>query len=1689
VQQVLERVRAQREALALVQGERRWSYGELWAQVSTIARRLRALGVGRGQRVGLALPAGPELVMAELGVQCVGAAYVPLDIELPSERFGFMVKESRPSVLIGESEHGPDVVADVPWLQLGPADGGADEEPAETEARDGAYLIFTSGSTGKPKAASVHQLGLRRLLGWYRELCAGMERGIVVGSPSFDMTHKGLVGPLTWGGVVCFAESRRFDPWEILRTIEEQKCDLINCTPTAFQTLLEEARGSEYRSLSSLKRVVLGGEPLQLEPLRRWQRVSGQRARVVNSYGPTECSDIVAYHELATDLEQEPSPVAMGVEVPGTRLEVVDLDGQPLPAGAVGELVIDGDSVGLGYFERPELTERAFEAGGCGVNARRYRSGDRAMRLHNGLLRYEGRADQQVKLNGYRIELGEIEAALLGATGVSHAAASVQRDGRGHAILVAFYTTQTGRELDAEQLREKLGQTLAHYQIPSRYVHLPELPLTRSGKIDRKALPKQLPDTPALARGGAPAEALSPAERVLAEHWQALLGAAPATPEANFFELGGHSLLALELVRRVREGGGSASVDAVFSSPRLRDMALAFDGTSGDEPSIEALDETTAVELTPLQRRLWFMHRLEGPNASYNMAAAYELGSGVDEGVLLQAIGDTVARHWILRSRLQLGDELPLLAVQGRERVSVDVVDAPEAPEAAAAAEAGADPVTAFLTLPFDLEHDTLSRFRILHRGGRRYLLASIHHLACDGVSLGVLFRDLSRAYRTRSSGEPPPSARATVQFAELARALERRRDGARHRRELAELAEALRGAPVDSSLPPDWPRAARGGKAAERLELAWPPALRPLVQRLAARHSTSMFCVLLATWFWILARYRRQTDLIVGVPIACRDMPGSEEVVGALLNTLAVRLDVSGVQTLAELIEVTKQSFEHARARRDVPFEELVEAVNPARSLELSPLFQVQFVLDPVALAELDLGGVPMRALPVAGGDSKYDLNVHVLDGAEGLSGYIDYRAGLYERRTIESVRDSWFALLSQLENEGAALADPGRALRDLPIVDAARFRALQRVVSRHEPRYSSERAVHALIEERVRSNPDAIAVLTEDESLTYAELWRASRRLAQRLEVAGVQPGAVVAVCQGRGAERIISLLGILMAGAAYLPVDPEWPSERQRLVFETAGCRFAVVAPSLRDALTGGVERASALVLLEPGSVADRAYRGPAPEVAVTGRDVCYLMFTSGSTGVPKGVAIRHGGVAHDLHFLIDKVALGPGGRVLQLTPFSFDPSVRDLFATLGSGATAVVVSDARAKHPAAVLDLMLQARVTHVLSMVPTWLRALLAEHPDTQLRGVALHTLMLNGERLRGDDCARARRLFGPALRIVNQYGPTEATMTSATHELVDADLRALTVPLGTPNPNTALYVVDDAGQPLPQGAIGEVWITSAGVADGYINAPEQTAAQFISVSWPGLGGPLPFYRTGDLGRWRGDGVLEFLGRIDFQIKFRGHRVELGEIDAHLGQLPGVGHCATTLHEASDGRTLLIAFLTERQPGSLDLDGLRERLAQRLPAAMLPSQFVILPALPLTASGKVDRRRLPPIEPYLRDAPLAGRPAKNETEAAIAAVWAELLGLRAPPNVEASFFELGASSLSMLQARDRLARQFGEALSVIDLFQYPSIAALAAFIASGRAAAESTGRADAPAHASRRREFLQQRAARRRGRGD
>ncbi len=1655
------------------------TYRELDRRADRLAWRLRALGVGPETLVGLCAERSLELVVGLLAILKAGGAYVPLDPSYPSERLAFMLEDSRIAVLLAGDgvatalpEHGAQVV---------PLAGSADPPPAGEEApasagpppsgagpENLAYVIFTSGSTGRPKGAMNRHRGIvNRLLWMQGEYLLDPSDRVLQKTPfSFDVSVWELFWPLLAGARLVVARpGGHQDGAYLARLIAEQGVTTIHFVPSMLQVFLEEPG---VAACGSLRRVIASGEALPRDLVERfYERLPGREgeaaARLHNLYGPTEAAVDVTYRPT------EPGgrgPVPIGRPVANTHLLVLGRDGRPVPAGAPGELCLGGRQVGRGYFARPALTAARFvpdpTAGRPGPaeaapGAHVYRTGDLACWRPDGAVEFLGRIDFQIKLRGFRIELGEIEAALAGHPAVREAAVVAREREPGDVRLVAYAVPAAGEAPASSDLRAHLGRSLPEYMVPSAIVLLVAMPLTPSGKLDRRALPDP-PDAGASAREHEAPR--TPTEEILASLWSQVLGVERVGRHDDFFELGGHSLLATRLLWRVRDAFRvELPLRSLFDRSTLAGSAALIDAARGGEGA--GAGESPPIPILPRdgeapfvfpqsfsQERLWFLDRLHPGSAAYNIPSAVRLAGELDEVALVAALGEVAARHEILRTTFGTEGDRPVQRVRapggGMAGLPVERVDLSGEGGPATALERAAELVRDRARRPFDLERGPLGRAVLVRLGPRDHVLGlTLHHIVSDGWSAGVLVRELAALYAARAQvGEGvaalPP---LPVQYADFSAWQRDRLSGARLAGELEHWRRRLAGAPDLLALPLDRPRPAVQTYRGEVESRTFDEPVHHAMTALGRAEGATRFVVLLAGLAALLGRYSGQDDLTVGAPVAGRDRPELEGLIGLFVNTLVLRADLAGGIGFRDLLARLRETVLDAHAHQELPFERLVEALAPRREVSHSPLFQVMLAFqdrpEPIAAP-----GLTLAPFAAGTGTSKFDLTLYAADLEDRMEVSAEYNPDLFDRPTIARLLGHLEGLLA------AAAAAPARVLADLAILSDAERRQLA-AWNGTAAAYAGAATLHERLAAQARATPDAVAVVSAGDALSYRELAARAGRLAGRLQAAGVGPDSLVGVAAERSPELMVALLAVLAAGGAYVPLDPSYPAERLAAMIEDAHPPVILAQPGLLDRLPGV---GSAVIELPPGGdVGQSAPVRPPPALADA---LAYTIFTSGSTGRPKGVMNRHAGIVNRLAWMQETLGLGPGDRVLQKTPASFDVSVWELFWPLLTGAALVMARPEGHKDPAYLAATVVRERVT-TLHFVPSMLQAFL------EARGVEtcrdLRRVIASGEALAPDLVERYyQRLEAP---LHNLYGPTEAAV-DVTHWPTSPGAGALGVPIGHPVANTRIHVVDPGGREVPVGVPGELRIGGVQVARGYAGRPALSAERFVPDPFAETPGSR-LYRTGDLARWLAAGEVAYLGRIDHQVKVRGFRIELGEIEAALADLPAVRE-ATVLALGAGEERRLVAYVVAAGGAGSDpptLEGVRRGLASRVPEYMLPSALVVLDAMPLTPSGKVDRRALPaPEHPAASHRHVAPRTPAEET---IAGIWAEVLGAERV-GVEDDFFLLGGHSLLGARVVSRVAAAFGVDLPLMTLFRSPTVAGLAAAVEGLTASGEGTG---------------------------
>ncbi len=1639
--------------MAVAAGDRSLTYGALDRRAERLASALRAAGVGPEVLVGLCARRSPEMVVAILAVLKAGGAYLPLDSSAPRERLAFMVEDAGAPVVLVET--GLDAVLPafdsrrVRTLRLGaeapaPAAAAPGGGAALLDAGHLAYVIYTSGSTGRPKGSWISHGNVGALLDATARRVGPRPDDVwtLFHSYAFDFSVWELWGALAFGGRLELV-----DPWvgrspeafrELLR---DRRVTVLNQTPSAFKQLVSAETAAPASPPGALRLVIFGGEALEPSALAPWiDRHGDRRPRLVNMYGITETTIHVTYRPLGAGDLCGGSGSPIGAPIPHLAVHVLDPDGRPVPLGVPAELHVGGPGLARGYLDRAALTAERFvpdpfaAAAGSG-GARLYRAGDLARRTPAGELEFLGRIDHQVKVRGFRIELGEVEAALSRHPAVDQAAVVAREREAGDRQLVAYVVCRAGAALRAAELRAHCGGLLPDYMVPGAWVELAALPLTANGKLDRKALPEPKAAAEPDARRPAPPQGW--VEAAVASAVSEVLGAGPVGRDDDFFALGGHSLLAARLVSRLRTRlGVELPVRAVFEDATVAGIAgrvVETLGTAAAAPPIEALapgERRRGVPLSLEQQRLWVLEALGADDGAYTVAGALRLSGALDLRALAGAFTAVVRRQEALRTLFRQGPDEPLQVAVAPWTFRLPVVDlrALRGPLRDAAAKALARRES---RRRFDLSQGPLVRALAVRSGAAEHLLVmTLHHIVSDAWSLGVLVRELGAAYGGLRSGRAPAAPSLPVQYGDYA-VWQRRRlaDGALQsrlaywREHLAGLAELA--LPTDRRRPAE--RSGRGRVARGRIDAPLAAALA----RRARAAGASPFMVLVAGLQALLGLWAGQEDVAVGSPVANRPRPETEDLVGFFVNTLVLRGDLSGAPTLGELLARVRETTLAAYAHQDVPFDRVVEELAPRRELSRTPLFQVMLAFQAAPPGPVSLPGLRVEELALETGTAKFDLTLDLKQDGDGLAMAAEYDADLFDGTTIDRLLERYRRVLAAFADE------PETRLGALPLLGRAERHQLLIEANEGSGRQGPWTTLSELFERRAAAVPEAVAVVSRGRCVTYRELARRSRALAARLAARGIGPGTRAAVCLERTPDLVAALLGVLRAGAAYVPLDPAYPGERVAFMVEDSGAAAVVSSQALRPRLAEllpGIGARDGLVLV-PAAFGERAAGAGEPAPRPRPDDLSHLIYTSGSTGRPKGVAIEHRSAAARVAWALDAFAPDELDGVLASTSVCFDLSLFELFAPLASGGRVVLVDDALdlAGHPEA-------GRVT-LLNTVPSAMTELL------RLEAVppSVRVVNLAGEPLKAALAERIHALTA-AGRVLDLYGPSEDTTYSTCGRALPGEGREPSI--GRPLPGTRAYVLDAALRPVARGTVGELHLGGAGQSRGYHRRPALTAASYLPDPFAGSGAGVGarLYRTGDLVRHLADGRLELLGRADHQVKLRGFRIELGEVEAALAGHPAVADCAAAVRgEGAAAR--LVAFVELREDAAAGADDLRSYLRSRLPAPMVPAVVTVLASLPRTPNGKTDRRALATLAPAAPERG-PGREPEGELERAVARVFHEVLG-RSSVGADDDFFELGGHSLLATRVVARLRRALSLELRPRQVFELRTVRALAA----------------------------------------
>ncbi|PYP93108.1 MAG: hypothetical protein DMG65_01930 [Candidatus Angelobacter sp. Gp1-AA117] len=1629
-QQIEHRAKRHPERTAVAWGDVHLNYGDLDRRADQMARHLHHHGIGSEDFAGVCIHRSPEMVIAMLGIWKAGAAYVPLDPQYPHQRVRFMLEDSRAKIVITEKtlrervEGTSALVIDVEELaSTGKEYSSIIPKPSFSEQL--AYLIYTSGSTGTPKGVMLTHRSIASFIEWARNTFSEEEFSGVLATTSicFDLSIFELWATLSCGGTVILAENilQWCDSYDSRK--EQPQVKLINTVPSAMEQLLQR------RLPASVSAVNLAGEALQQALVQKIYE-AGHVKRVNNLYGPTETTTYSSW----TTVDAQ-GLVTIGGPVANTQLYVIDRQLQTVPMGVTGELCIAGAGLARGYWQHPDWTAERFlpDSFSRTPGARMFRTGDLVRWRPDGQLLYLGRADQQVKVRGFRIELGEI-SAVLGKWDAVRESAVIVVDDRGSKYLAAYVSPRANLDLTPERIREYLQHRLPEYMVPNHIILLPELPKTSSGKVDRKALPHpQRPHT----QSRMPASTM---EREVAEIWQEVLGMEKVGAEDDFFLLGGHSLLMMQLRAKLEVRlHRTVPLARLLQSATVAGMASTLEPVSATHPFPPVKHAGNGpIELSFAQERIWFLEQMHSGLPVYNIAGAVRLPGELDMRALDQSLRHVIQRHAILRTAFTLNEGKPLQQVHETTDFALEETDLRGTPAVQMEQQRNRE-LRQEATGIFSLEHPGLIRARLFRTADCDCtLMLVLHHIIADGWSIGVLLSEIENLYPAYRDGKPASLPPLEFQFTDYAVWQRDLLESGKLDEGLAYWKSQLSGAPPVLDLPVDTPRPLQPEYGGSLIRFALNKQLQRNVTDLSHREALTPYVLLLTAFQVLLSRYSGETDIVVGSPVADRLQVESQELVGLFANLLPLRTQIDPEGSFLSLLNQSKMTVAEAQTWQHIPFEKIVEQVEAHREFSRMPLVQVVFAWQVGLMGMVRLGEIVAQPQTVHTGTSKFDLTLTIEEDKDtGLFGWIEYSTEIFAAGTIRQIANRYVRFLEQI------MSNPAQRIGDISLFSPEEKKQVLQQWN-GMPLQPATGCVHAWFEQHVRQSPEATALRVEGRSLNYGTLNAMANQVAHALLARGIGQEMVVGICVERNKWMIMAILATLKAGAAYLPLNHEYPSERLAYMLADAGAAFILTEEATAEKL---LNQAVPMMFVDRERREWEVQSTKDPAIRVYESNLAYIIYTSGSTGQPKGVMVQHGNLSGLLSTADTYFSFRPDDRWTMFHLYSFDFSVWEIWGALAYGGTLVIVSAEARRSPREFYKLLREEQIS-ILSQVPSSFYQLLEETCGTAAPGCAEDSKLLNlraivfgGEALdvkRLDSWTQRKQEHAPLL--VNMYGITETTIHVTYKQLEAADIEAGRSVIGSPLKGYRVYLLDERQMLVPPGIPGELYVGGIGVARGYLNRPDLTAERFVPNLFAHERGAR-LYRTGDRARYLADGTIEYLGRLDHQVKIRGYRIELGEIESTLKRHSAVLDCAVLVKDQR-----MFACIVPAEAGAVNYANLRAYMRSELPDYMVPAQFIALEHLPLTPNGKIDRKRLLQLESN-ETAESTSSVALSPTEELIAGIWSSLLGV--PEfSPESNFFDLGGHSLLATQMVLQLRNVFGCEVPLRFIFEFPVLKDLA-----------------------------------------
>lgn len=1663
-------VEKQPQALAIIAEDRSITYQELDAEANHLVSYLNNLGTRPGTLIGVCMKRHPQVIAVLLAILKAGCTYVPLDPNHPVERL----------IDTLEDTHAPFVFIDPDFKELFSNSSARLVSPADIEflhqERVGAalassctpeslaYVIYTSGSTGRPKGVRCHHQGVLNLL-------SDLQRRQPIGmsdicswwtSLSFDVSVYEIFSPLVEGAsLIIVPESIRADASLFMQWLYENKVTSCYIPPFMVEDFAVWVEDNPGRS--SLRRLLVGVEPIPEKSLLALD-AAVPSLHIINGYGPTEttiCATLYSVHQDQPLHENTP----IGKPVQNMAVHLLDQQGKPVAPGSPGELYIGGVGVAKGYLNRPKLNAERFlpDPYSHEIGASMYKTGDIVRLLEDGNLEFLGRVDFQIKFRGFRIEPGEIETALRKLREVREAAVIVHRDEE-RDILAAYVTLHPNKVLTRQKVREHLKRYLPNYMIPSAFVQVKHMPTTPNGKTDRDALPPPDPYNQLADEAHEHIEPQTDVQVTIASFFKEILPVNRVGLEDNFFELGGHSLLATQLISRIREAFAvEIPLSIVFKAPTIRLLAQELERLMGQSkqaqlPLLIAASDDSPALLSFSQMRVWYLDQLEPGSPAYNICLAYRLTGPLETLFLQKSFDEILRRHASLRTTFQKREGVAVQIIRQATTFSPKIVDLTHFPAAEREQEA-LRLCNADCHRGFDLSQGPLFRVLILRIGMEDHILMmTVHHIVSDGWSMGIIVRELMQLYSDYLTGSPPSLPPVEVQYADFARWQRSWMEGDFIKPQIQYWREVFETLPEPLELPTDRMRpAVMSYRGAIRSTILHSDLVRE-VRELTRREGVTLFMTLLSAFKVLLYRYTNQEDLCVGTFIANRNHLATENIVGFFINSLAMRTDISGDPSFQTLLHRVKDAVLGAYSHQDLPFEKLLEEVNPERDLSRTPIFQVMMVLQNMPLPPFNLKGLACQSVELDLFRSNFDLTLWFYETGPHLKAVMEYSTDLFDAETIAGMLQHFTELLRD------AVHKPAKRISELSLLSQQEMETI--LTEWSGERYATidfQDPVTRLFEEQADRHPHKVALVEFEEDtqsvkeLTYADLNRRSNKFARYLMKNGCGPETAVAVVASRSIHFIVSILGVLKAGAAYVPIDPGYPEGRIDFIIKDTRTPLVITDSSHFDRLAD-ICRGAELKLFRidtdwPEVEAEDDANTANPAII---ENLAYVIYTSGSTGQPKGVLIENRALSAFVHSAIEIYHLTAQDRVLQFASPSFDASIEEIFPTLAVGGTLLLRSDEMIRSMSIFLQRCEENCITVLDLPTAFWHQLVVAIEDGPIAVPECIRLVIIGGEQALADKVSYWQKKVRPEVRLFNTYGPTETTVVATAIEIttepavIHSDGR---VPIGRPLPHLQTFVFDPHLQPVPAGVAGELYIGGAGLGRGYLNQPEKSADSFIANPLQDVSASR-LYKTGDMARYLSDGNLEFLGRTDRQVKVRGFRVELAEIESALNRLPEVKESVVIAKELNQGPLQLLSYLVAAPDVQLDPIQLRTQLGNLLPDFMIPSCFTQVAEIPLNASGKIDIRSLPTADKS-ETADQIYIPPRNAIEEALIEIWQKVFGID-KIGIKDNFFDLGGHSLLSIQIIDQVNRA-GLWLTPSQFIQNPTIQQLAQVITTARPA--------------------------------